>query len=210
MFIKSILHSLSSNSICIYCSGFNKKKYNEIKKEINLTKFEEKGNINEISSLGLVIDNKNDILKSILEYSYNKFDINNLIKRMTIEPKDLMKIISNILYDIGLPIKPQYINNKFKIYNKLYEICSENEVLKIYLDTDTNDLKEMVNIFLHNSIETKITEKDNFDSYDMIIIKSYSNITEKLQMLKFIYLEEGTLNDKKFMKIDDNIYKKIK
>ena len=210
VFIKPILETLASNSTYIYAYNFNKNRYNEIKEEIAIEKFENKGDITKLASLGINIDKKEEFLKYITNYAYITYDINNLIKQTTVENEDLIKIIANILYGIGIAIKPIYIDNKFKKYNSLYEICSINNLTNIYLDINNNIIIEMIDIYKNNNIKARIVNNEIDIVYDIIIIKTYNNIVNRLQINKYVYIGDKINTDDRFIKIDENLYQRIK
>jgi len=210
IFIKPILDNLASNSTYIYAYDFNKKKYNEIKKEIDIKKFEEKGDITKLASLGIIIDKKEEILKFISHYAHSVHDINNLIKQSIVGNDDLIQIIANILYGIGIAIKPVYINSKFKKYNSLYEICSINNLTNIYLDIENSIIIEMIDIYKKNNIKARIMNNEIDVMFDIMIIKTFNNIVNRLQLNKYVYIEDKKNTDDRFIKIDENIYQKIK
>jgi len=210
IFIKPILDNLASNSTFIYAYNFNRNRYNKIKEEIDIKKFEEKGDITKLSSLGINIDKKEEILKSISNYAYSVYDINNLIKQTIVNNEDLIKIIANLLYGIGIAIKPIYIDSKFKKYNSLYEICSINNLTNIYLDVNNSIIIEMIDIYKNNNIKSKIMNNEIDIMFDIMIIKTFNEIVNRLDINKYVYIEDKINTDNRFIKIDDNIYQKIR
>ena len=213
--IKSIF-TINNTQLYVYAEGFNKSRYSQIKDEIDIKKFEKNGDISRLSSLGINCINKEISYDSINEYNNKLYDILNLAYKMNVKDNDLLKIVPKLLYNIRIAIKPKYLDKKFEKYEPLYNICSDNKILRIYIDVDVSEIIELIDIYINNnkrnviSVNDDINTYNNINSYDLMILNTYSNIVDKLEINKFVYIVDKKINDDRFIKIDVNIYQKIK
>ena len=135
---------------------------------------------------------------------------------MNVKDNYLLNIVPKLLYNIRIAIKPKYLDKKFEKYEPLYNICSDNKILRIYIDVDVSEIIELIDIYINNnkrnviSVNDDINTYNNINSYDLMILNTYSNIVDKLEINKFVYIVDKKINDDRFIKIDVNIYQKIK
>jgi hypothetical protein len=224
VFQRPILHNFTSSATYINCKNFNKEKYNLIKEKLKLDRFINLGNIDEISSLGILSNNKDFVIKEIDFYSKT---IHKIIEKSINMKKDIdISLVANIAYNINIPIIPEYIDIKYKPYNDLYGLCSNNDIVYIKTDYSNNLLiiNKVLEIYLKNQRFGNLDfEYDSYVKYDLIIHDSnelnndLNNKIYKLGMNKFLYIINETsstelskqIKNKVLEKVSNNIYKKI-
>ena len=220
VFQRPILHNFTSSATYINCRNFNREKYNFIKDKLKLDRFINLGNIYEISELGITSVNKDFVIKEINFYSKT---VHEIIEASINIKKDIdISLVANISYNINIPIKPEYINIKYKPYNDLYDLCSNNDI--VYIKTDYSNnlvlINKVLEIYVKNNRFGNLDyEYDPYVKYDLIIKNSnedLNNEINKLGMNKFLYTIDSSstelskqIKNKVLEKVSKNIYKKI-
>ena len=224
---RPILHNFISSTTYLKCKNFSKDKYNLIKDKLKLDRFITLGNIDEISELGISSINKNFVIKEIDFYSKIIHEI--IEKSINIKKEIDISLVANIAYNINIPIKPSYLDIKYKPYNDLYDLCSNNSIVYIKTDYSNNLLlvNKVLEIYLKNQRFGNLDfEYDTYVKYDLIIQHLTDNINNsinKLGMNKFLYFFNSSselsskisteiskqIKNKVLEKVSNNIYKKI-
>ena len=217
---RPILHNFTSSATYVNCRNFNKDKYNLIKDKLKLERFISLGNIDEISELGITSVNKEFVIKEINFYSKT---VHEIIEMSINIKKDIdISLVANIAFNINIPIKPEYIDIKYKPYNDLYDLCSNNDI--VYIKTDYSNnlvlINKVLEIYVKNNRFGNLDyEYDPYVKYDLIIKNSnedLNNEINKLGMNKFLYTIDSSstelsnqIKNKVLEKVSKNIYKKI-
>jgi len=223
--IKPLLYNILSSSIYIYAINFNKEKYKDIEKKINISIFKENNNINELSSLGINSNHKKKIFGEIDNYANN---LEKLIDNfINLKGASEINLVANIAYSIGIPIIPKYINKKYEPYMNLYNLCSNNNFAYIKSLSNKPIINEVFNIYFKNlNFGNYDLTYNKYVNYDLIIIDKLSELDEAIIKLgtslknnKYLYIHQPSyelLNEisnkiqiKVLEKIETNIYKKI-
>lgn len=68
----------------------------------------------------------------------------------------------------------------------------------------------MIDIYKNNNIKSKIMNNEIDIMFDIMIIKTFNEIVNRLDINKYVYIEDKINTDNRFIKIDDNIYQKIR
>lgn len=222
--VRQILYDITTSGFIVNCNNFKKDRYNQIKDKLNISRFEEFGNIENISKLGIESFNKKTLMNEITNFS----DIHNEIifealKIFTTNSDETLKIISKIAYSQNVPIKPQYLDDIYTNYKNFYNMCSENNVVYVFNSYKDNILQKILNIYFYNlNYGISHFEDIGYSNYDLYIIYKINELLDginKIHVSGFIYLGNNELiNDELInnyvynqilIQIDDNIYQKI-
>jgi len=222
--IRQILYDMTSSGFLVSCNNFKKDKYNQIKDKLNISRFEELGNIENISKLGIESFNKETLINEITNFSniHNEIIFESL-KIFTTNSDETLKIISKIAYSQNVPIKPQYLDDIYINYKSFYNLCSENNVIYVFNSFKDNILQKILNIYFYNlNYGISHFEDIGFSNYDLYIIYKENEILDSINRIHInglIYLGNNELinnelinnyvYNKILIRIDDNIYQKI-
>jgi len=221
---RQTLYEITTTGLWIYCQKFNKKRFYEIEDKISINRFEELGNIENISKLGIESSNKEILMKEIKNFSdINMEIIFDSLKINSSNIDETIKITAKIAYSQNVPIKPEYLDDKYKQNKNLYNLCSENNIIYIFNSFKDHILQKILDIYFYNlNYGLSHFEDIGYTNYDLYIIykdNEILNAINRIHINGFIYLGNNELiNDelltnyvynKILIQIDDNIYQKI-